>query len=100
MYAMILLGIRLFLRSEELITLKETSFDFSLSAVDRGIIEALAIEINGKTDQEFLTLSTDREQSNSLLCPLIHLQSYVYLIKWKGGNLFPSAAELLDPPGN
>lgn len=114
LFVMILMSIRLFLRSEEVsgekiytgeskprpTGIKSDSFDFGLSGVKNGVLDTLALRVNGKTDKEIITLSLNREVTNPLLCPILHLQAYIYLIGWKGGHLFPDEQELANPPSD
>jgi hypothetical protein len=99
-WVLLLLSVKLFLRSSEAtgdnydhsqphlpktptgLTIK--SIDTSLSVVEDGIIKSLAIVVKGKTDRKECTLMIWRDEARPLLCPIIHLQVYIYLIKLKG----------------
>ena len=106
LYVMCLVGVRLFLRWDEIcgekhgvfVGLSAESIDPTLSAINNGIVESLALQVNGKTDREWATLSLDQDKTQPLLCPIRHLEAYIYLIHWKGGPLFPGENELQNPP--
>jgi hypothetical protein len=60
------------------------SFDMSLTILDGGILKGLAVRIKGKTDKVIQTLTLWPDTENKEFCPLLHLQAYLYLIKFKG----------------
>jgi hypothetical protein len=78
-YVMIILGIKLFLQADELITLRLESFDQSLFLVDedRGPT-ALCVKIQGKNDLTPFHMVLGWAESEYLeFCPIRHLLYYL-----------------------
>lgn len=98
LWTMILIGCKLFLRSDELtdkdgLKLSSICKDYSLVRED-GIIKALAIKVVGKSDKKPVILMLWADESNILLCPVVHLLIWMYYIEHKDGPLFPTSQEL------
>ena len=53
----------------------------------------------GKTDKKIYTLKLWADK-NKLFCPVLALQTYIYMIGIKKGHLFPTDAELSKPPAD
>jgi hypothetical protein len=90
-YVMMLLGIKLFLRADEIITLKLDQFRTECFEVDveAGRIEKLVVWVQGKSDTEPVTLCIYRDDDNPEFCPIRHLMTYLSYTKIEGGYLFP-----------
>lgn len=119
---LILISVRLFLRSSEAsgdktIVKKKPDGTETTEVVPTGIemsafmedlaiigcdgsVERLAIKIKGKTDQQMEILFLYCDEVNPALCPILHLLAYVHYFKIKAGHLFPSLEELKEPPAN
>ena len=54
----------------------------------------------GKTDKVMKTMILWRDHHNPKFCFGLHLQFYMYLTGWRGGQLFPNIHELLYPPAD
>ena len=115
MWVMILLGSRLFLRCDEIITLKIDNFVDAYhpksrdsgsppdhgrdsltkcQVVNRFGVEALVMEIQGKTDKKPVRLCLFSDAEHPDLDELRHLLWYMKLYNIKGGFLFPKSEEL------
>ena len=93
-WLMILLACRMFLRHEELASLKFESFNKDISIVKPDCnVEALAIQVFGKSDRAPVILQIWRDDINPELCPIKHLLVYVYLLGASSGYLFPKKEE-------
>lgn len=99
-YVMILLGIKLFLRADELLSLKVESFDYESFKMDAAHIHTLAVWIKGKCDDVPVLLKIRRDDKCPHFCVMRHLFVYMKLLKIKGGLLFPKAEELRRAQAN
>jgi hypothetical protein len=98
-YVLILIAIRLFLRSDEVIHLSTTeSFLPSLFIRKNGRIHCLAVKVKGKCDGDWKYYYLWMDDKYPSICPVRHLLIYVYVAGIKAGQLFPTKAELADPP--
>jgi hypothetical protein len=101
LWVMIIVSAKLFLRSEELVTMKlDKSFIRELSHVsENGVVNGLAISIKGnyldldflivgKSDKMRKTLTLWADTDNPDLCPINALLAYLYLSKIKSGYVF------------
>ena len=95
---LILMGIKMYLRSKELLDLSDKNVVEELFLVKKNGVCALAFKVNGKSDQEWIHMYLRVDKSHPHFCPVWHLLVYLDAIGWKGGFLFPNAAELKDPP--
>ena len=97
-YVMLLLGIKLFLRADELLSLKFENFTTNCFAVETNPerIDRLVLWVKGKSDTDKVWLSLYRDDENPEFCPIRHLLAYVRCMKLTGGYLFP-AWEFLKP---
>uniref|UniRef100_A0A7S1YFQ7 Uncharacterized protein n=1 Tax=Grammatophora oceanica TaxID=210454 RepID=A0A7S1YFQ7_9STRA len=92
-YVMILLGIKLFLRADELVTLKFENFRIDCFSVSRNParINSLVVWVKGKGDTQAVSLRLYRDDDNPEFCPIRHLMLYIVAAKLKGeGFLFPA----------
>ncbi|KAJ3320221.1 hypothetical protein HDV06_005465 [Boothiomyces sp. JEL0866] len=101
-WIIVLLSVKLFLRIEEVVFNSGTSkpsgitidsFDPSLTVYKDGKVEALGLVVNYYGKKSTLMVWADHVCPK--LCPILHLQSYLYC-----GFLFPSLAELHHPPAD
>ncbi|KAJ3270164.1 hypothetical protein HDV01_000499 [Terramyces sp. JEL0728] len=113
-WVIVLLAVRLFLRVEELVynTLTASPSGLMIESIDplltvykdgkiKGeceLIVALGIIVDYHGKKSTLVLWADHECP--MLCPVLHLQAYLYCTKIKSGFLFPSLAELNQPPSD
>jgi hypothetical protein len=88
---MMLLGIKLFLRADELINMKVEQFRTECFEVDVEVerVEKLVVWVKGKCDTEPVTLCIYRDDENPIFCPVRHLLTYMSYTKIKGGYMFP-----------
>jgi hypothetical protein len=95
---MILIGIKLFLRSDELCSLTVEQFlaDFAIVAGDYEFLEGIAVVIHGKSDKVPVTLMLWADPVFPLYCPIRHLLFWLKLSGIKSGFLFPSYEFMID----
>jgi hypothetical protein len=89
MYTMILLGIKLFLRSSELLSIRMEQFDTSLTVANSDEVRAIGIWIKGKSDKTKKALYVFKDEACPEFCPLRHLLVYLSVTGIKSGILFP-----------
>jgi hypothetical protein len=91
-YVMILLGVKLFLRSDELcsITVEQFLGDFAIVSGDYAYLEGIAVVIQGKSDKIPVTLMLWSDHHFPLYCPIRHLLFWLKLSGIKSGCIFPS----------
>jgi hypothetical protein len=89
-YTMVILGVKLFLRAEELATIQMEDFIESLQIItpERGV-RALAIQVCGKSDIKNVPLILFTDEEFPEFCPVRHLLLWVHLSGVKSGYLFP-----------
>ena len=95
-YVMILLGIKSFLRADELISIKVAQFKenlFLLSETDGPT--ALTVTVQGKNDPAPVDLILFHDKENPEFCPVRHLLCYIRLAGVEDGYIFPPPKELL-----
>ena len=95
-YIIIMIASRLFLRSDEILTLKVEDFFPSLfnRVAHNNSIEALALRIWGKTDHEYKYYWLWVDDEFPELCPVRHLLIFIYLSGIKAGPVFPAWREM------
>jgi integrase len=88
-YVMILLGIKLFLRASELISIRMEDFRERLYIVNDDRVRGISIAVDGKSDYgtQYLYIWEDEECPE--FCPLRHLLVYVAITGITEGYLFP-----------
>ena len=94
-YVMILLGIKLFLRADELLSLKLEDIvpRHCIIDGDTKCVSALCFRIKGKTDVSAAELMLFADDEYPEFCPVRHLLVYLHLLNFKGGYLFPTEKE-------
>lgn len=93
-YCMMILGVKLFLRADELIKIRICDFKKEYATIHPNSIKSLCIGIQGKTDEEEVTLMIYRDDKNPEFCALRHLLVYVKKARITSGCLFPSWPKL------
>jgi hypothetical protein len=97
-YLMLLLGIKLFLRADEVVTLQLSQFRTDCAIVDKEVcrIDRLVVWVKGKTDKKPVNLCLYRDDENPEFCPIRHLMAYLAYTNIDSGYLFPAwPSELL-----
>jgi hypothetical protein len=91
-YSMILVGINLFLRSDELLKLQFSDFVPSLTSFNSAVnkINYLVFKVKGKSDAHVNHLKLWSNKSHPELCPVTHLLLYIAKAGSTDGFLFPS----------
>jgi hypothetical protein len=91
-YCMLLVGINLFLRSEELLQLQFSDFvpAYTFFQSDKGKIQGLVFKVQGKSDHQVQYLRLWANNSHPELCPVIHLLIYIAMSGRTDGFIFPS----------
>ena len=91
-YCMILVGINLFLRSDELLKLEFSHFIPALTCFNEGDkkINYLVFQVKGKSDVHLHHLKLWANQSHLELCPVTHLLVYIAMAARTDGFIFPS----------
>jgi hypothetical protein len=91
-YCMFLVGINLFLRSEELLKLNFTDFVPAFTFFQPGTrkIQCLLFKVQGKSDTHVQYLRLWANNSHPELCPVIHLLIYIAMSGRTNGFVFPS----------
>ena len=90
LYCMCLIGIFLFLRSDEVLDMKVDHFLPEISIVDIYAIECIGVQVFGKADQTWRRMFLYSRHSHPKLDPMRHLLLYVHLAGIKDGYLFPN----------
>lgn len=88
-YVMIIIGIKLFLRADELLSMRLEHFPLEYQIVDKHRIKSIAVKIKGKSDLNEVHLHLYCDNECTEFCPVRHLMVYV---AWSGiteGLLFP-----------
>jgi hypothetical protein len=96
-YVMILLGVKLFLRSSELLSLRMEQFEQKLYIVNEEEVRAVALYIQGKSDRQKKYLYIWADECCPEFCPLRHLLVYLSLTGIRTGLLFPYFNKIQTP---
>ena len=100
MWTIILFATLLFLRHDEFNNVEGGHFLSELFFIPMDLlrVDELVVKVWGKCDTGwvFLKLIADYEYPD--LCIVRLLLVYLYLLKWKGGTIFPSEEEINNPP--
>jgi hypothetical protein len=90
-YVMMLVGIKLFLRIEEVIGMTIADFVIDYFIVNANVdIQGLCIQVKGKTDDDWVHLMLWRDFECPEFCVVMHLLLWIELIGLKEGSvLFP-----------
>ena len=96
----LLVSVALFLRKDEFMHMTVEHFQKDLSIVqDKSRApEALNVMVKGKTDTHYVNFYLWLNNETPDLCPVRYLLVYLYLAGIKSGPLFPTEAELYNPP--
>jgi hypothetical protein len=107
LWVMTIVGVKLFLRSDELIELtfmdeqKKNCINWDLTMVtETGEVTGIAFDIQGKCDAHPVTVMLWPDNDVPELCPVRHLMVYIYLTGISGGYFFPSGnvmSSIKDP---
>jgi hypothetical protein len=63
-------------------------------------INSLVLAVYGTVDKTWVILRLFSDNKYPELCPNCPFLVYLYLLGWKGGNIFPTAKEIHDPPAD
>ena len=97
---MLLCGIDIFLRHDELGQVKYEDFLQECHTITAEGIRSLAVRIQGKCDDQYEHFSHYMKDTHFQFCAVRHLLIYVYALGIKGGHMFPTEAELNNPPSD
>jgi hypothetical protein len=91
LWTMVLLGIKLFLRADELVTMKLENFRPECARIDKKNkrIESIVLKVRGKSDLDWVSLTLWRDDQNPEFCPIRALMVYLAKANLKDGYLFP-----------
>lgn len=98
LYVIALVSIQIFLRSDEFINICVEHFEMEFQMVERDHVVALCLKIKGKNDPKWKYFWLYEQPNMREFCPVRHLLCFIYLAGIKGGNLFPTEAELGKGP--
>ena len=98
MWLMVILGIKLFLRSDEVVKLELSQFRTECAVVDiqNTTVDHLVVWIKGKSDTKAVSLSLWRDDENPEFCPICALLTYLGKANLEGGYSFPDWADLKE----
>lgn len=104
-YLLMILGIKLFLRADEVIKLRFDNFQMDAAEVEfaQNRVDSLVVWVEGKSDKEKVFLRIYRDDDNPVFCPIRHLLCYLQATGIKGGFLFPQwdlLKAFLDSPSS
>jgi hypothetical protein len=101
LWTMIIIACRLFLREEEIASMKCEDIVQDITSVQsNGHVEGIAFKVQGKSDVHPVTLMLWSDPCFPCLCPVNALLSWISLTKIKTGYLFPSFTFLQENIGN
>jgi hypothetical protein len=96
MWVMLIIGIRLMLRSDELLGLTVEDFLLDHAQIQPTRLGSVGVEVQGKTDAIKKLLLLWRDDDYPDLCPLRPLLVYLHWTGIKSGPLFPDRDSLND----
>ena len=100
LYLMMLLGIKLFLRADELISIKMEHFPTQFQSINKNAVECIAIKVKGKSDPDWVHLLLYADNDNPEFCPVRHLLVYAQNVGLADtGYLFPEGLDLMKANG-
>jgi hypothetical protein len=99
-WVIIIVATILFLRHDEFHDIEMKHFKDELFQILPDRINSLALSVYGKSDKRWLIRRLVADHEYPELSPVSPLLVYTHLIGIKGGYLFPTAAELQDPPAD
>ena len=97
-YVMLIVSIQLFLRFNEYGYMQYEHFLPEMSVITDQALDALTVQVQGKTDNLWVKMHLWGYDEYPELDALRWLLIWVWLIDVEGGFLFPTAAELVNPP--
>jgi hypothetical protein len=98
---MIMVGVCLFFRFDDLDGLTAKYFIPEQFVFDSaGNLMGMCLKVFGKSDKDWVTLMLWRDDECPELCPVCLILVYIDVSKIKGGFLFPTKAELNNPPSD
>lgn len=89
-FVMIIIGIKLFLRADELLNLKIEDFNMDYAIVHPSEVRAICVSVQGKTDDKPHLLTLFKDDETPEFCPIRALFSHLKTTGIKTGYLFPS----------
>jgi integrase len=91
LYVIMLMGIKLFLRIQEVLEMKVEHFKLRYFLFDdNGTIQGMCVTVNGKTDKTWVPLQIWRDDTNPEFCLVRHLLTWIKIARIEdGGYLFP-----------
>jgi hypothetical protein len=95
-WVIIIVSVKQALRHDDAYDMDLEHFVPALFEVQENGISALGIEVYGKADKKWIKQKLFADDEYPDLCPVRPLLIYMHLIGIKGGNLFPSANEILN----
>jgi hypothetical protein len=93
-YTIILMGIKLFLRADELLSVKIEDFQMVYAVVHDKCVRSLAVKVQGKSDARPVLLKIWKDDENPEFCLIRLLFCYLKVTGIKEGYLFPPFASL------
>ena len=104
-YTLLLQGICLFERHDELGRTHSNDFQPNLHGITEHAIHSLALSLSGKCDykdgiRSLKFMSIPRNDETPDFCTIRHLLPYIFVAGIKGGYIFPTEAKLLNPPSD
>ena len=88
---MIILGIKCFLRSDELLNVKVEDFISEYYVVHPNKLQHLCLQVEGKCDEQPVLLLLHRDDETPEFCPVRIILSYAKATGIRSGYLFPDA---------
>jgi integrase len=104
-YTMVIVGLSLFLRADELLSMKFDHFVENLQLINPNTgVRALVVEVKGKCDDRVFQLILWANDEFREFCPIRHLLLWIKLSGIKSGFLFPPSdivrvADITHPMG-
>lgn len=92
-YAMILIGVKLFLRSDEILRMEICDFQVQHFVISHKKVRCLMVKIRGKSDEVPIELILYRDDADPEFCPVRHILLYLRVCgigRGCTGVLFPS----------
>ena len=101
-YTMIIIGLKLFLCADELLSIKSEHFVEDHFVVHPDKVQSLVLKVKGKSDPHPVELCLFRDDECPEFCPVRHLLLYMKIagiVPGCSGYLFPTFASLKTNPG-
>jgi hypothetical protein len=94
LWVMIIVGIKEFLRIDEVLELTYEQFLTKYFVVKPGYVESLLVKIKGKRDRNWQNFAIWHDEDCPEFSPVVALLIWIAATGIKGGRLFPSLAQL------